>query len=237
MYDWNDILIVGDSFCSGRYYAHEWPQLLTCALTGQQYNEKRTPRGHGFSGASWWSARRCIIDELNTCPPVKVLIVCHTDAHRIPSDDNHSLNSVSVEHRWLHQEHGRTGKAWPRDAFAASDLMPERMALAGKLYYEQLISRSFNEWAVKRWFLELEEIVDKSFTIEKSIHLFCFDGDFHVFKNGVTVEDTLSKHRSRIEVSNHFDHSDNFRLAKTLQKILDNYPGKGQCYTESILGE
>lgn len=225
MYDWNDILIVGDSFCAGRHYAHEWPQLLTCALTGQQYKEKRTPRGRGFSGASWWSARRCIIDELNTRPPVKVLIVCHTDAHRIPNDDNHSLNAVSVEHRWLHRERG------------GNDLMPERMALAGKLYYEQLISWSFNEWAVKRWYLELEELVDKSSTIEKSIHLFCFDGNFHKFRNGVTVEDTLFKHRSRNEVSNHFDHSDNFRLAKTLQMILDNYPGKGQCYTGSILGE
>ncbi len=225
MYDWNDILIVGDSFCAGRHYEHEWPQLLTCAVTGQTFDPNHIPRGRGFSGASWWSARRCIVNELNTWPPVKVLIVCHTDAHRIPNDNDHSLNSVSVERRWLHRERG------------GDDVMPERLALAGKLYYEELISWGFNEWAVKRWYLELEEIVDQHTTIEKSIHLFCFDGNFHKFRNGVTVEDTLIKHRSKNEVSNHFDLVGNQQLAKNLKHILDNYPGNGQCYTGTILGE
>lgn len=222
MYNWSDVLIVGDSFCAGRHHQHEWPQLLTCALTSQPYDAKRIPRGRGFSGASWWSARRCIIDELNTWPPVKVLIVCHTDAHRIPNDNDYSLNAVSVEHRWLHRERG------------GDDVMPERMALAGKLYYEELISWSFNEWAVKRWYLELEQIIDQHPSIEKIIHLFCFDGNFHQFKKGVTVTDTLFKHRSKNEVSNHFDLAGNARMANSLKHILDNYPGDGQCYTDPI---
>lgn len=224
-YTWQDILIAGDSFCAGRRYSHEWPQLLLQHLTGQPYDPKIIPRGHGYSGASWWSTRKCIIDEFNTWPPVKVLIVCHTDSHRIPSDKNFSLNAVSVERAVLHRETG------------GDDPMPERLAQAGRLYYEELINWGFNEWACQRWFIELDELIAGQKSLEKVIHLFCFDGNFYQFKQGVTVADTLIKHRSKNEISNHFDYQGNQQLAGSLAKILDNYPGNGHVYNGPILGE
>ena len=50
MYDWDDILIVGDSWCAERDNLGHWPNLLLFELTDIA---KGIPRGKGFPGCSW----------------------------------------------------------------------------------------------------------------------------------------------------------------------------------------
>lgn len=225
-YSWNDILIVGDSFCQGRFQSYDWPQLLTCAITKTSYRENILPRGSGYPGASWWSVRNCLINELKKTP-VKILVLCHTCPYRIPNDLDYGLNFMSTEHAILHQERG-------------SDLiMPEKISLAGKLYYQELISYKFHDWCLKRWYLELDEILSSHESLEKTIHLFCFEHSFHQFKNGVSVRDALFNHATEYKenktITNHFDLDKNLRLSQKIETILDEYPGDGKIYKENIL--
>lgn len=236
MYQHNEILIVGDSFCSGRRYPHEWPQILLSHLTNQPYDANIIPRGQGFSGASWWSVRQRLIKELSQQKP-RVLIICHTDSHRIPSDQDLSLNAVSVEHRVLHDQN-KQGK---------DQKMPDQLALAGKLYYQELISFPFHTWAQQQWQLEIDRILTAN-DIERVVHLYCFDDgseqNRHTFAQGVTVADPLINYRVPYEIeqagkgiSNHFTPDMNRLLAEFIADIVDNYPGNGFRLLDKIVKE
>jgi hypothetical protein len=217
----NDVLILGDSFCADRSYETDWPKALTKKLT----NSDDIPRGHGFAGCSWWSVRKLFMKEIINVP--KVIIFAHTEPQRIPSDFDHSLNSVTVsEHdRRLHQPDG-TNKQ-----------MSKTMALAGRLYYEQLISFDFHEWAVTQWFKEIDEVIGSISGVDKVIHLFSFPGNYtnYTFKYGVTIDDSLFKYHKNNKTRNHFTPEENVKLANNIYSIIDNYPGNGIRYYDSIL--
>ena len=87
MFDWDDILIIGDSYVSARDKEFNWPMSLALQLTGLAFNKDRLPRGIGYPGCAWWSVRNELLKQLSIKIP-KVLILCHPDKNRYISDEN-----------------------------------------------------------------------------------------------------------------------------------------------------
>ena len=228
-----DILIIGDSFCRSRKNPVDWPVILTKNLISQE-KEKVTVRGKGFSGASWWSTRKLLLKELEVHTP-KILVITHTEAQRIPNDENFSLNSSSV-----FDEHN-------------IENIPGDLKTAAQLYYKSLFSIDFHIWAQKQWFLELDDIIQK-YKIPYVIHFHSFkpwnNEKPHVFKNGVTFDKILwdnsddcyilEKYKDKIdnqetslldlqhkyEVTNHFSRDKNNKIAlASLRAIKNNFIG------------
>jgi hypothetical protein len=207
MYNWEDILIVGDSFCAERDDDHDWPFIVSNTLSGSSKNT----RGEGFSGASWWSVRKCLLTNLEINTP-KILIICHTEPFRIPNDDNYGLNFRSVE----------------------VETFPTDLQVAARKYYENLMSKDFHEWACLQWFKELDNIIEKH-KIEKVIHFFCFGGAYscYLFNKGVTIKNILydisynTPDQDIVKTFNHFTPDGNKTLAKNILNILNDYPGNG----------
>jgi hypothetical protein len=228
-YRWSDILIVGDSFCADRTRKSNWPQVFTTSLTAKPYQEGIDPRGKGFSGASWWSARKNLLEELKISP-AKVLIFCHTEPYRIPSDDDFGLNTRSVLEEEIRVPENRKK---PSDDF--------KVAAIG--YYEHIISQPYHDWAYQQWFNEIDTIIE-SHNIEKSIHLFCFQGPYnqHTFKKGVTISIPLITYQKtsiwRImkDNANHYSTEQNIELGMNLSNIIKNYPGDGSRLNTRLIG-
>lgn len=223
-YQWQDILITGDSFCISRTNPWDWPQLVCSQLTGLEYHRKRQPRGQGYGGGAWWSTRRCLLRELAQSVP-RVLIICHTDPGRIPSDNDYSLT-------WGTVADGMNFTV-RKGAIVASTL-PKRVKKAANLYYQELYSEDFHNWIQQQWFLELDRIIE-SHDIERVIHLFCFDNYFYQFRRGVSVRDILMHHRTARESTNHFNEEVSEVLAANLVKLITDYPGDGTDYPGSII--
>jgi hypothetical protein len=120
--------------------------------------------------------------------------------------------------------------------------MSEDFAQAGRLYYEQLISLEFHEWAVKQWFLELDRVITP---IEKVIHAYCFDGKYtnYTFRHGVTLAYPMINYQQKTPMfkknnnleANHFTPQINKKFALTLAEIIKNYPGNGVRIESAIL--
>lgn len=222
-YNWDDILIVGDSFCDSRDAKDTWPQIVLTNLTGKDFNKSVQPRGQGFPGGAWWAYRKVLLEELSVKVP-RVLIVCHTEPFRIPNDKNYSLNFKSVEDRVLHKD-GKNHK------------MPANVARAAELYYKELMCDDFYLWAVKQWFHELDGICAQH-GIEKVIHLYSFGGSYsdYTFENGVTISVPMSSYTEEAEtifwrfkwkLANHFTRKGNRVFADTVLDLVNNYPGDG----------
>lgn len=226
MYNWNDILILGDSFCGERIEPTHWPMIVARKLTNDT-TTNLIPRGKGFPGASWWSTRKYLIESLENTP-AKVVIVCHTDMMRIPSDRDLSLNFRSVEVKELSNSTGN---------FA----MPDELHKAATLYFTHLCSYKFQEWSQKQWFYELDWTLNKH-NIEKVIHIHCFPDFYgkpvHKFKYGVTVEDPLYNYHNITTPDaifpNHLTIEHNAILADTLCNLISNYPGHGKIYSKKL---
>jgi hypothetical protein len=218
MYNHNDILIVGDSFAASRSLSYDWPMALLTMLTGS----KETPNGVGIGGTSWWTARKYIVKALQNQPP-KVLIICHTDALRLPSDRDLGLNSGSV----LGQEYNTN---W-------SNLFSREEFNAATMYYTHLMSVDFHEWAREQWFNELNRLVS---AVPIVIHLHCFTNyELHnsgvpkepfIFKHGITSaevlfhlqvqESALPNGRDMPGARNHFSPESNVKIATALYKAI-----------------
>jgi hypothetical protein len=216
MYDWDDVLIVGDSWCSERENLGHWPNHLLFELTDIT---NKTPRGRGYPGCSWWSIRNRLFRELKS-KPAKVVIIIHTDASRIPSDIDKpfTINSVRKHSQELKSPQNRI------------------IYKAAVDYYNHLYSANFHNWAENQWFLELDSfLLEKQ--IEKVIHLYGVPKrDPYVFKSGVTVYQTIYKYLTmNTETSfypNHMTYEHNQKLAIFLNKLITNYPGHGFLYKE-----
>jgi hypothetical protein len=231
-YEWDDILIIGDSFCADRSMQYHWPQIVTTRITDQQYNGTISPRGRGFPGASWWSGRKNLLTELELRVP-KVLILCHTEPYRIPHDTDWGLNTRSVAHNIVYV---------PPDS---TDKPSKEFINAATAYYEYIISEDYHKWAYQQWFLEVDRIIDQYQMIEKVVHFFCFKGPHcdHVFKNGVTMEVPLIEYqklpvwRVRDEAPNHYSKIDNLKFGIKLSDIIKNYPGNGVRLNTKLIGK
>ena len=170
----NDILVVGDSFCACRSNESDWPTKLAELLSGTY----KPARGQGFGGCHWWSVRQCLVSELASSTP-KVLVVCHTDHGRIPSDQNFPLNLATVFE-------------------AQSRLLPSRIGKdyriiqeAAKYYYNYLQSTAWNEWTANAWYKELDNLIALH-DIPYVIHLFGFENCMYQFTRGMTSNEILS---------------------------------------------
>jgi hypothetical protein len=221
MYKHEDILIVGDSFAQDRTRATDWPMALSKMLTGND----APPNGVGIGGTSWWTARKCIVKALQNNPP-KVLIVCHTESTRLPSDKDIGLNSGSV----LGQEYNPKSTHWcSKDEW-----------IAAKMYYLHLMSGEFHDWAKLHWFYELDHI---SNSIPMVIHLHCFHDyeaaerkfpiDGYTFKHGITSSEVLFRlqfqesqlpdGRDLPGFRNHFSPENNVKIAQALYNAIINF--------------
>jgi hypothetical protein len=226
MYDWDDVLIVGDSWCAERDKFQYWPNYLLFELTEIS---KGIPRGKGYPGCSWWSTRKKLFDELNN-RPAKVIIIVHTDPNRIPSDQdlpmtvNMAFRTVTVKGRWETQK-------------------KELRARAAAEYYSHLYSANFHTWAEQKWFEELD-----SFLIDhknsKIIHLYGHRTNIdnqYKFNMGVTVEPHLYQYYAHntqnIAYPNHMSIEHNEKLALSLKNIILNYPGHGYVHKERLFNK
>ena len=223
MYEWDDILIVGDSWCSERDSLDHWPNLLLKELTGVSTG---IPRGQGFPGCSWWSIRNKLFDELKI-NPAKVIIIIHTESTRIPSDDNSPMTvnmafrTVTVKGRWDTQK-------------------KELRARAAAEYYSHLYSANFHMWAERKWFEELDNFLI-SHENAKIIHLYghrtIIDNSYE-FKMGITVERHLyhyfAQNTQDIAYPNHMNITHNHKLALCLKDMILNYSGHGYVHRERL---
>jgi hypothetical protein len=210
----NDILILGDSFCSAREEPTDWPMVVSQKLTG--YNH--IPRGVGFAGGSWWSVRRALLEEIQKGIP-KVLILCHTEANRIPNNYNLGINYGSVRD-------GRVDRKRCKEDISEEKL--QRIIEAGKLYYEELWSLEYCRWAQKSWFRELDQMIEK-WCIPYVIHLRCFaDSSDYIFKNSITIQEALvsiQSHDPSIPslMHNHFSDDLNQKFGNKMVELILNY--------------
>lgn len=223
MYNWDDILIVGDSWCSERHSLLHWPNILLSELTG--INEG-IPRGKGFPGCSWWSIRKKLFNELNH-KPAKVIIIIHTDPSRIPNDMDSGMTismavkTVTIKGRWETQEKSSIAKA------AAE-------------YYAHLYSPNFHKWTEQRWFEELDTFL-LSHKDAKIIHLYGLrnqNDNHHRFNIGVTIESPLHQYlitnTEKLKYPNHMTMEHNDKMALSLKNMILNYPGNGFVHKERL---
>jgi len=120
--------------------------------------------------------------------------------------------------------------------------MSEDFAQAGRLYYEQLISLEFHEWAVHQWFLELDSLISP---IEKVIHAYCFNGKYtnYTFQQGVTLAHPMINYQQKTPMfkknndveANHFTPLINKNFALALIEIIKNYPGNGVRINNAVI--
>jgi hypothetical protein len=225
-YEWEDIVIVGDSFCTGRSYSHEWPQVFACELTGQDFNPNRTIRGEGFSGCSWWSARKKLLKELANSP-IKLLVFCHTDSPRLPSDKDLPLNP------WFALPENR--------ARGLTGIGNEDTANALYSYYSELFSDSFHFWAKEQFLKEVDEICLQNKI--NAIHFHCFNEltDFK-FKSGIAFRSPLltnavlqAQCNNWMDYSNHFKKDQNITFGKNLANIVKQWNGQSGYISEDIV--
>lgn len=91
----NNIIIVGDSFCSG---ADGWPGILAKQL-------KLNLISHGIGGQPWWDAREFLINlPGHAVDQSEFIVVVHTNSDRIPTGnrtigqiDHSNLGSSEIE--------------------------------------------------------------------------------------------------------------------------------------------
>ena len=220
MYDWDDILIVGDSWCSKRSNYDHWPKLLFSELTNNDNNE---PRGKGYSGCAWWSIRKRLLAELQIHVP-KLLIICHTDCYRIPNDYDKPITPAGAFSQKKHKQ-----------------FYDGHLYKAAELYYTHLYSKEFHLWSEQQWFYELDYILEK-YNIEKTIHLFGIPlrNKLFNFKNGITIKDPLARYFMRdtnsISWDNHMTPENNHNLAYSLIDIIKKYPNNSVYEKELMSG-
>jgi hypothetical protein len=210
MFDHSDVLIVGDSFAKNRDSESDWPKLLCKLLT----DSNKIPRGQGFGGASWWSTRKCLLAELEIKVP-EVLVICHTEAMRIPSDFDFGINVASAS-------------KWPVVVPAGQEKnYVAQIRDAAAMYYTYLASSEYSNWAQLAWYHELEQMLIKH-TIPHVIHLHCFPPGYgqtvlHCFKIGHTVQTALWDMCQDVDQStarNHFTTEQNVKIAHSINNTL-----------------
>lgn len=226
--NYKDLVIVGDSFCGHRTHKDHWPKMVSDKLVGENPFDP-PPRGEGYPGASWWSTRNRLIKELRIEPP-KVLIITHTEPHRLPNKDDWGVNFRSAELGQIHRS-GSFDKP-----------MPLKFKEACQLYYTQLWMAEYHEWAIQQWFKELDDLIKD---VEYVLHFYAFEGEYnnYIFKKGVTFADPLINYQVKRKMfslkepvnANHFDVETNRRFADCVLKYINEYPGDGVRIESKLL--
>jgi hypothetical protein len=201
----SDILIVGDSFCACRNKESDWPNKLVELLSGVSL----PARGQGFGGCHWWSTRQCLVNELAISTP-EVLILCHTDHSRLPSDQNFPLNPASIFDKQSALLPVRIGKDY------------RVIQEAAKYYYKYLQSTAWDEWTANAWYKELDSLIS-SYDIPYVIHLFGFENCMYTFNRGMISKEILSSFNMGQGVRNHFSQEANISVATAIADMITNH--------------
>jgi hypothetical protein len=216
MIDFDNLLIIGDSFCSHSSAETDWPVVLGKLL-------KVPMTCFGRPGNSWWSNYR---DLKNYKPPQDkktLLIVIHTESQRLPNDNNIA--------------------ATPGIIFTApgaiNDLSRykngnELARIAKDFYTSELFSSEFYDWAQQAWIKELDQRPD----FVKVFHIPAFDSvDLSLIKNGLVIHPSANTRSLRKLSSNeilgdsirwqgpdsrhnHFNKTNNIRFGEALANII-----------------
>lgn len=234
-FDPEDILVIGDSFCAERELESDWPILLVKKLTGKA----TPPRGAGLRGCHWWSYRRIYFNELAKHVP-KVVVVCHTDATRIPSDSDLPLNAGSV----INADDGTP--LINREAMGYD--LEKEVAEAALMYFCHLHTDSFAAWANRQWQKELCESL-KSYQVPYVLHLHCFppwweNTETHIGKpyaldygmtDSVSLYNRLLENKQLEGNRNHFTVDANSSIAESLYRTIKYGYSNGVCQDFHLL--
>lgn len=190
----NNIYIGGDSYCFHRAYDTHWPYVLSNKL-----NLHLT--GQGFPGLGFWRTRLDLLQYLkdeNNLKKTKLFVFCHTSPDRM----------LSSRYAWVPN-------------FTLFDEPPNKNEVA-EMYYKYLYEEKLHNWAMERWFIELNELL-----AEKTIiHLFCFSYAEKLSGrlNGYKLKESLHQKEVRLDNNknatekriNHFTESFNVKFANAL---------------------
>lgn len=165
----NNIYIGGDSFCFERNDStkikHSWPVVLASKL-----NLKL--KGTGFAGRGFWRTRLELLNYLKdnyNNNNTNLFVLCHTNPDRLISSE---YASALVDAGY--------------DKIPA----PHNNKEITEMYYKYMYEPEIHNWAMKQWFLELNEILkDKNV-----IHLFCFEQTVWIEKKAPLTGHKMSNH-------------------------------------------
>jgi hypothetical protein len=214
-----DILVLGDSFCAERERETDWPVRLVQRLT----KKSEAPRGKGYRGNHWWSYRKAYFEEVDKQVP-KVVVICHTDATRIPSKEDHPLNAGSVF---------AENNTSPLSGHEARRLLEPDLLKAAEGYYQHLHFDQYAAWANRQWQKELCASLEQ-LAVPYVLHLHCFPpwwentesyiGIPYALDYGMT--NTVSLYNLLLEnpdshgTRNHFTPAANESIAEALSRVI-----------------
>jgi len=248
----NNVIILGDSFCEYRENLNtDWPLILANKLNVPLY-------GKGYGGQSFWSCRNWINDTENhklIFNKQSLLIVCHTEYSRLPSKENVPLNRGVLQTKYqddiksdieikIKDMFGNFTNCTDELLKLKIDVISNHLLLKSQktkellkeFYLSDLYVEEFYDWAQQSWIKELNSI---SSELYKIIHIQGFDTnkislennsvliDFEEFKSlrRLSSEELIDPDYSGVDSRhNHFKDFNNVILAEKLAKIIQEMP-------------
>jgi hypothetical protein len=184
----NKVIIIGDSFCFDRTDTNtDWPLILSKKLNVPLY-------GKGFAGQSFWPCRNWINDIQNRKffnNNKSLLIVCHTEYSRLPSNENVPLNLSVLQHEF-EDDVQRDAATKIKNMFgnfkdnsnelvkSKIDIISDNLLLRAQktknllkeFYLSELYVNEFYNWAQQAWIKELNSMSPEFYKI---MHIKGFD--------------------------------------------------------------
>ena len=198
----NNIYIGGDSYCFHRGNDTHWPYVLSNKLNLNLI-------GQGFPGRGFWRTRLNLIQYLkkeDSFKNTKLFVFCHTAPERM-------ISSFYTR----------------GPGFALPEEPPNNDEIA-KVYYKYLYEPNIHTWAMKQWFLEINELLAG----KSVIHVFCFPSSAilsdklngyklkeSLHHKAVQLDDLKNKNNTE-ERMNHFTKSFNVKFANALADYYFN---------------
>ena len=133
-----NIYIGGGSYCYERN-SNSWLHFFSNKLNAKT-------EGKGYPGRGFWNSRLHLIDYLKTGTNTDLFVFCHTEPSRIISSTYSKI----------------------KHTFDADSKIPPNNKEIVEMYYKYLYEEDIHNWAMKSWFLELNQILSG----KPVIHLF-----------------------------------------------------------------
>ena len=215
-----NIYVGGDSFCSDRYgpygAATGWPARLADKLN-------LILTGEGFPGRGFWNVRLNLIDYLknNNYDNTDLFVFCHTSPDRLLSK-NYSRAFIGI--------------GYDPDPMSTAHPPPPNNKEIVEMYDKYLYEQDIHDWAMKRWFSELNTILNG----KPVVHMFCFqqseklshslngfklNSNLHIRARDIGINDNIADYVSvpiGPEYPNHFPVSTNIKIADELANYYLN---------------
>lgn len=228
------LVIVGDSFCADRKTETDWPIKLAAMLNIQL-------KGEGFGGRAWWTTRSWIYNNIELLDKDTILIVCHTNAERLPNRQHYPINAGI-----LHSE-----VSSPTNDLRNVDPNGELFKLAKSFYLSDLYIPEFYDWAMNAWGQELHNLAPR---VQKLIHIpgpgpLPMFQNYHV--NSILIEpeiqyptlfdlsmkelkNNLKKFYGPDARHNHLSEHNNIKLAEALYAVIQSPVTNGTMHFNNL---